>query len=122
LLELGLRGPGPLLTTRSKKRFVLIGIEQFSKWCEVWAPPSKLLARVAKAFLRMMTRYGACAELLTDNGQEFAGELDVLCQKLLITHHLPVPPAVQRVDGAAGQDNQGRHHAVWDGERPQDVE
>jgi transposase InsO family protein len=33
-----------------------------------------------------MTRYGACAELLTDNGQEFAGELNVLCQKLLITH------------------------------------
>jgi hypothetical protein len=76
----------PLVTTRSNKRFVLIGIEHFSKWCEVWALPSKLSARVAEAFLGVMTRYGACAELLTDNGQEFAGELDVLCQKLLITH------------------------------------
>jgi hypothetical protein len=26
---------GPLVTTRSKKRFVLIGIEHFSKWCQV---------------------------------------------------------------------------------------
>jgi hypothetical protein len=77
---------GPLVTTRSRKRFVLIGIEHFSKWCEVWALPSKLSTRVAEAFLGVMTRYGACAELLTDNGQEFAGELDVLCQKLLITH------------------------------------
>jgi hypothetical protein len=32
---------GPLVTTRSKKRFVLIGIEHFSKWCEVWTLPSK---------------------------------------------------------------------------------
>jgi hypothetical protein len=77
---------GPLVTTRSKKRFVLIWIEHFSKWCEVWALPSKLLTRVAEAFLGVMTRYGACAELLTDNGQEFASELDVLCQKLLIIH------------------------------------
>jgi transposase InsO family protein len=52
----------------------------------VWALPSKLSTRVAEAFLGVMTRYGACAKLLTDNGQEFAGELDVLCQKLLITH------------------------------------
>jgi IS30 family transposase len=70
---------GPLVTTRSKKRFVLIGIEHFSKWCEVWALPSKVSTRVAEAFLGVMTRYGACAELLTDNGQEFADELDVLC-------------------------------------------
>jgi transposase InsO family protein len=52
----------------------------------VWALPSKLLTRVEEAFLGVMTRYGACAKLLTNNGQEFAGELDVLCQKLLITH------------------------------------
>jgi transposase InsO family protein len=50
------------------------------------ALPSKLSTKVAEAFLGVITRYGACAELLTDNGQEFAGELDVLCQKLLITH------------------------------------
>jgi hypothetical protein len=70
---------GFLVTTRNKERFVLIGIEYFSKWCEVWALPSKLLTRVAEAFLGMMTRYGACAELLTDNGQKFACEMDVLC-------------------------------------------
>jgi hypothetical protein len=45
----------------------------------VWALPSKVSTRVAEALLGVMTRYGACAELLTDNGQEFAGELDVLC-------------------------------------------
>jgi transposase InsO family protein len=49
----------------------------------VWGLPSKLSTRVAEAFLGVMTRYGACAELLTDSGQEFAG---VLCRKLLITH------------------------------------
>jgi hypothetical protein len=86
LIDWSLDFSGPLVTTRSKKRFVLIGIEHFSKWCEVWALPNKLSTKVAEVFLGVMTRYGACAELLTDNGQEFAGELDVLCRQLLITH------------------------------------
>jgi transposase InsO family protein len=85
-VSLSLDFAGPLVTTRSKKRFLLIGIEHFSKWCEVWALPSMLSTKVAEAFLGVMTRYEACAELLTDNGQEFAGESDVLCQQLLITH------------------------------------
>jgi hypothetical protein len=32
---------GPLVTTQRKKRFVLIRIEHFSKWCEVWALPKQ---------------------------------------------------------------------------------
>jgi hypothetical protein len=50
---------GPLVTTQSEKRFVLIGIEHFSKWCEVWTLPSKLSTRVAEANLGMMMQYGA---------------------------------------------------------------
>jgi hypothetical protein len=65
---------------------VLIGIQHFSKWCEVWALPIKQSTKVAEAFLGVTTRYGACAELLTDNRQEFAGEVYTLCQRLLVTH------------------------------------
>ena len=77
---------GPLITSRSKKRFVLVAVEHFSKWCEVWPMPSKHAGRVAEAFLGVMVRFGACAEVLTDNGTEFEGEFDQLCQRLLIDH------------------------------------
>ena len=77
---------GPLLTTRKRNRYCLVAVEHFSKWCEVWAFPSKHAKRVAEAFLGVMTRFGACAEVLTDNGTEFEGEFDQLCQQLLIDH------------------------------------
>ena len=77
---------GPLITSRSKKRFILVIIEHFSKWCELVALPSKHSKRVAEIFLGIMARFGACAEVLTDNGSEFMGEFDALCQKLLLDH------------------------------------
>jgi hypothetical protein len=77
---------GPLITTRRKNRYVLIAIERFSKWCEVWPMPTKQAAKVAEAFLGVMTRFGACAEVLTDNGMEFQGEFEQLCQKLFLDH------------------------------------
>ena len=64
---------GPLITSRSKKRFVLVAVEHFSKWCEVWPMPSKHAGRVAEAFLGVMVRFGACAEVLTDNGTGLRG-------------------------------------------------
>ena len=77
---------GPLLTTRSRKRYCLVIIEHFSKWCELAALPSKHSGKVAEIFLGIMTRFGACAEVLTDNGSEFMGEFDALCQRLLLDH------------------------------------
>jgi hypothetical protein len=64
---------------------VLIAIEHFSKWCEVWPMPTKQAAKVAEAFLGVMTRFGACAEV-TDNGTAFQREFEQLCQKLFVDH------------------------------------
>jgi hypothetical protein len=44
--------------------------------------PTKQAAKVTEAFFGVMTRFGACAEVLTDNGTEFQGEFEQLCQKL----------------------------------------
>ena len=77
---------GPLITSRSNKRYCLVIIEHFSKWCELVALPSKRARTVAEAFLGIMARFGACAEVLTDNGKEFEGEFDALCQNLLLDH------------------------------------
>jgi hypothetical protein len=77
---------GPLITTRRKNWYVLIAIERFSKWCEVWPMRTKQAPKVAEAFLGVMTRFVACAEVLTNNGTEFQGEFEPLCQKLFLDH------------------------------------
>jgi hypothetical protein len=58
----------------------------FQKWYEVWPMPTKQAAKVAEAFLGVMMRFGACAEVPADNGTEFQGEFEQLCQKLFLDH------------------------------------
>lgn len=36
---------GPLITTRTRKRFVLVIVEHLSKWCELVALPSKTFGK-----------------------------------------------------------------------------
>ena len=53
----------------------MIMIEHFSKWIELVALPDKLLRSTSQAFLHhVLSRFGACAECLTDQGAKFYGE------------------------------------------------
>jgi transposase-like protein len=62
-------------------------VEHFSKWIELVPSPNKSSEGVAYAFLdRVLSHFGAPAEVLTDQGMEFQGEFQVLCDKLLIDH------------------------------------
>jgi transposase-like protein len=79
-------------------------VEQFSKWIELVPSPNKSSEGVAYAFLdRVLSHFGAPAEVLTDQGTEFQGEFQVLCDKALIDHrtmsrdHLKANGLVERV-------------------------
>ncbi len=49
--------------------------------------PNKSSGGVAYAFLgRVLNHFGALAKVLTDQGMEFQGEFQVLCDKALIDH------------------------------------
>lgn len=62
-------------------------IEHFSKWVEFAAFPKKTSANTAKAFLQcVLSRYGSCAEVLTDQGTEFRGVFQDLLDRSLIDH------------------------------------
>ena len=55
--------------------YIMIMIEHFSKWIELVALPDKLSRSTSHAFLhQVLSRFGACAECLTDQGSEFCGE------------------------------------------------
>ncbi len=66
---------------------MLVTVEHFSKWIESVPSPDKSNEGVAYAFLdRVLSHFGALAEVLTDQGTKFQGEFQVLCDKALIDH------------------------------------
>jgi hypothetical protein len=70
---------GPLPITPRHNKYVLVMIEHFSKWIELVALPDKFSEGAAYSFLdRVLSRFGAPAEVLTDQGREFLGEFQTL--------------------------------------------
>jgi transposase-like protein len=66
---------------------VLVIVEHFSKWIELVALPQNSANLAAAAFLdRVLARFGAPAEVLTDQRREFLGAFEELCTKALIDH------------------------------------
>jgi hypothetical protein len=62
-------------------------IEHFSKWIELVALPDKFNEGAAYSSLdRVLSRFGAPAEVLTDQGREFLGEFQTLCEQAMIDH------------------------------------
>ncbi|GAQ92481.1 hypothetical protein with ribonuclease H-like domain and integrase-like domain [Klebsormidium nitens] len=59
-------------------RYVVVMVEHFTKWIELRAIPAKKAKHVAAAFRDVLTRFGAPAEVVTDQGREFEGEFDEL--------------------------------------------
>jgi hypothetical protein len=58
----------------SGNRYVVVMIEHFSKWIELVPIPEKTSHHTAAALRGVLCRYGAPAEVLTDQGEEFQGE------------------------------------------------
>jgi hypothetical protein len=91
----------PLPLTVRHNRYVLVMVEHFFKWIELVPSPDKSSKGVAYAFLdRVFSHFGAPAEVLTNQGIEFQGEFQVLCDKALIDHQTPFRDHPE-VDGLA---------------------
>jgi hypothetical protein len=66
----------------------MIMIKHFPKWVELVVLPDKSSHSTNQAFLQqVLTRFGACANCLTDQGSKFRGEFQVLFDHALIDHH-----------------------------------
>jgi hypothetical protein len=78
---------GPFLVTPRHNKYVLVMIEHFSKWIELVALPDKFSEGAVYSFLeRVLSHFGAPAEVLTDQGREFLGEFQMLCEQAMIDH------------------------------------
>jgi transposase-like protein len=78
---------GPLPVTPRHNKYVLVMIKHFSKWIELVALPDKFSEGAAYSFLDLvLSRFGAPANVLIDQGQEFLGEFQMLCEQAMIDH------------------------------------
>ena len=78
---------GPLPLSKRGNRYVIVMIEGFSKQVEAEALPTKTAANTAYAFVRnVLCRYGACAEVVTDQGAEFQDEFHHALRTAFIDH------------------------------------
>jgi len=67
--------------------YIMIMIEHFSKWVELAALSDKSSHSTSQTFLQqVLSRFGACAECLTDQESKFRGEFQDLLDHALIDH------------------------------------
>ena len=90
-----------LPTSDAGYSYILVCIEYFSKWVELIPLKSKEASETAAAFMsHVLGRYGAPAEVLTDQGTEFQGAFHALLTDCLIDHRMTSPGHPQ-ADGLA---------------------
>ena len=79
----------PLEKTAAGNTYVLVYIEHFTKWVELIPLPSKCSKDAARALPEgVLSRYGAPAEVLTDQGSESKEEFQTLLSQHEVTHRL----------------------------------
>jgi hypothetical protein len=60
-------------TSEDGNKYVVVMMKHFTKWVELVPIPEKSSFYTAAALKRVLTRFGAPAEVLTDQGEEFQG-------------------------------------------------
>jgi len=80
---------GPFPVTKRGNTFVMFCIEHYSKHVEAIPLPDRLSATTARAFLHhVLSKFGSCAEVVTDRGTEFQGDFAALLQENFIDHRI----------------------------------
>ena len=122
---------GPFPRTPAGNRYVLVMIEHFSKHAELAPMPDKLSAHTRGAFLEcVLARFGAPAEVVTDQGGEFQDSFHDLLVSCLIDHRVTSPNhpqanglaerCVQSIKRALRKccEARGGERTAWDADLP----
>ncbi|KAJ8359452.1 hypothetical protein SKAU_G00159770 [Synaphobranchus kaupii] len=120
---------GPFLVTDSGNRYILVAMDYFTKWPEAFAIPDQSAATMAERLVEeMFTRFGAPAELHSDQGRNFESQLMAeVCKRLGVTKTRTTPLHPQS-DGLVERFNRtlatqlailaSQHQRDWDRHLP----
>ena len=115
---------GPLPTTKSGNRFIVVLIDHMSKWPEIIPVPNITTETIATVLHQIISRHGCMKNLLTDRGPQFiAGITKRLCErygirKLFTSSYYPqangVTESFMRVLGHSLATLVYSHKGQWD--------
>ncbi|KAJ8348856.1 hypothetical protein SKAU_G00274450 [Synaphobranchus kaupii] len=120
---------GPFPVTDSGNRYILVAMDYFTKWPEAFAIPDQSAATTAERLVEeMFTRFGAPAELHSDQGRNFESQLMAeVCKRLGVTKTRTTPLHPQS-DGLVKRFNRtlatqlailaSQHQRDWDRHLP----
>eukprot|EP00873_Tetraselmis_striata_P007045 jgi/Tetstr1/427309/TSEL_017478.t1 len=92
---------GPLPTSSEGHKYVIVIVEHFSKWIELVSVRDLEASTTAKAFHeRVLARYGAPVEVVTDNGTEYQGAFREQLERHGI-QPVNIPPGHPQANGMA---------------------
>lgn len=87
--QLGIGLIGPLRETTSGNKNAIVVVDNFSKWPEAKAVPTKEAIHVADFLYELFMRHGIPEVLISDQGREFCNAVcDVLFEKTAIDHRM----------------------------------
>ncbi len=97
---------GPFPKSKSGNRYVLMIVDQFTKWFECVAIPDQSAEVMAKAFVdQYIARFGPPLEIHTDQGGCFTGDLFQACCSLLDVAKTRTTPYRPRSNGQVERYN-----------------
>eukprot|EP00873_Tetraselmis_striata_P035939 jgi/Tetstr1/456203/TSEL_042971.t1 len=99
--RLSVDSAGPLTTSSEGHKYVIVIVEHFSRWIELVHVRDLEASTTAKAFhKRVLTRYGAPVEVVTDNGTEYQGAFREQLERHGI-QPVDIPPGHPQANGMA---------------------
>jgi len=125
----GVDTSGPLPKTERGNRYVLHAVEHFSGLMVLEPMPSKEASSTAYTFKHaVLERFGACAQVITDNGTEYQGGFhEMLCHafidhRIISTYHPQTnglaERSVQTMKRALRKVGDGTKQRDWDEQLP----
>ena len=116
---------GPLKTTKSDNKYILVMEDHFTKWPEAFALPNQEAKTIAKVFVeQIICRYGAPKTFLTDRGANFRSFLIDNILSLLSIKRSTTTAYHPQCDGLTERFNRtllerlafyvNAHHDDWD--------
>ena len=97
---------GPLKTSRSGNKYILVLTDLYTKWVEAWATYDHTALTTASLFVEeFITRFGAPKKLLTDRGNHFVNNFFTEVNKLLKIEKVETAPYRPQTDGQTERFN-----------------
>lgn len=116
---------GPLPRTARGNEYILMIVDQFTKWVECLPLPSQTAEQTAKAFVdQFVARFGCPLQIFTDRGSNFESSLFAEICELLRIHKTRTTPYRPSANGQVERYNRtlmdavrcfvGKNQASWD--------